>query len=391
MDVPFHVLMRRFEAADSATRCTGLKSRERRVIGSLRKVHSMGNKGGNSVAINRKMDAGAVRPVTNPNRRVIERSPIQKEIRRGQLIKDKSFIEVSTNIYVERRQPSWEVVKNSDNFACCIVNEFYVSDYELDFISESDIFSLRFVRSGELVIKSGSGMGIVASEQTASLHKMVAGHSYELLIKKDQDLQSVTLHFPVQCFWDEIDLNPLDFSAEALKPASLNDKLNAKFFMSAAMSEIVASMVDCSLTGDLRKKFLSLKSKEILYLFIDKMFSANIGNILEKSLQKHSSKIFLARDLISKKLSCDLSVAEISKSVGLNRTTLQRVFKEIFGISISDYARDIAMSAAREYLGDLNLSVAEVADALGYEHHSNFTAAFKKYYGYSPKDYRAHS
>lgn len=35
-----------------------------------------------------------------------------------------------------------------------------------------------------------------------------------------------------------------------------------------------------------------------------------------------------------------------------------------------------------------DLSIGQIADEIGYKNHSNFTAAFKRTYGYSPKKIR---
>ena len=46
------------------------------------------------------------------------------------------------------------------------------------------------------------------------------------------------------------------------------------------------------------------------------------------------------------------------------------------------------MEAAAEFLRDEKLSLAEVAEKVGYTNQSKFTAAFKNQFGMLPKEYR---
>jgi AraC-like DNA-binding protein len=46
------------------------------------------------------------------------------------------------------------------------------------------------------------------------------------------------------------------------------------------------------------------------------------------------------------------------------------------------------MVRARELLRDRSLSIAEVAEAVGYNHPTNFTAAFRRYFNQLPKQMR---
>jgi AraC family transcriptional regulator, transcriptional activator of the genes for pyochelin and ferripyochelin receptors len=318
------------------------------------------------------------------------RWPVPSEIKRNSLINDASFIENITTVSMARRQSSWEIVRGSDRFVFCIANDCHVNDFRLDFVPDSDILSLRFIRSGELALRSSIDGDVNVSAHMASLHKMIGGHSYELGIDKDQLLQSVTLHFPAEYIWNEIGLDPNDISLNLQKYILFSDELSMNYFMSTAMSEIVISMIDCKLTGNIRRNYLSVKAKELLYLFVHRAQNNAAGSdCIDFSLLKHKSKIFAAREVILKNLASSPSINEMSREVGLNRTTLQKGFKSIFGISISDYAREKLMAMARDLLDNLTLSIAEIADDLGYEHHTNFTAAFKKYHGYSPSFYRS--
>ena len=83
------------------------------------------------------------------------------------------------------------------------------------------------------------------------------------------------------------------------------------------------------------------------------------------------------------------TITELARQVGLNRSRLCVEFKEIFGTTVFEFCQGYRMNKARELLQDRNLSIAQVAESVGYEHATNFTSAFKKQFGFLPKAIRA--
>ena len=63
-------------------------------------------------------------------------------------------------------------------------------------------------------------------------------------------------------------------------------------------------------------------------------------------------------------------------------------FKKTFGVTFVDYLSKVRLSHARELLRNTTLSVAEVGERVGYLNASTFATTFKKYYGISPSDFR---
>ncbi len=59
----------------------------------------------------------------------------------------------------------------------------------------------------------------------------------------------------------------------------------------------------------------------------------------------------------------------------------------IRGISIGQYIRELRMGRALELLTTHRYSILEIAHAVGYSNPSQFSAAFKKFYGKAPTWY----
>ncbi len=77
----------------------------------------------------------------------------------------------------------------------------------------------------------------------------------------------------------------------------------------------------------------------------------------------------------------------VAKSVAMSGRTLQRRLREA-GTSFQVLVDEERRSAARAYLGDRHLAVAEIAYLLGYSEASAFVRAFKRWTGMTPKQFR---
>ena len=121
------------------------------------------------------------------------------------------------------------------------------------------------------------------------------------------------------------------------------------------------------------------------YLFCSKLMKHNT-NI--KPLSRKEYYVNQAVSLIENSYFKDISVQSISDAVGLDRTYLYRIFKEINGITIQEYITNLRLKRARYFLANSNLSYPEVAYFCGYLSEQYFSMAFKKVVGMSPSAYR---
>jgi transcriptional regulator GlxA family with amidase domain len=96
-----------------------------------------------------------------------------------------------------------------------------------------------------------------------------------------------------------------------------------------------------------------------------------------------------AQTEIAKDLRSLPSVPNLAERLGVSGRTLTRRFKMAAGLSIGDYALQRRLDEAQSLLRRTNLSVTEVADAVGLTDPSHFTRVFKKQLGLTPTRYRA--
>jgi len=82
-----------------------------------------------------------------------------------------------------------------------------------------------------------------------------------------------------------------------------------------------------------------------------------------------------------------LNVELLGASVGFSRVHIHRKLKELTGQSARDFIRTIRLEQAKKLLKQKNLTISQVADAVGFISLSHFSASFREFYGISPKEY----
>lgn len=102
--------------------------------------------------------------------------------------------------------------------------------------------------------------------------------------------------------------------------------------------------------------------------------------------RRQSEKV---RDYILAHVGEDLTLDRIARAVGISTSSIQRLFKEHFGTTVSDFIRLERLEMARTALERDGIQISQAAYLAGYRNPSSFTTAFKKTYGVSPKHRRA--
>lgn len=92
-----------------------------------------------------------------------------------------------------------------------------------------------------------------------------------------------------------------------------------------------------------------------------------------------------ARDILAADLKNPPGVEVLSKQAGSNAFKLKQLFHNYFDTTPYGLLLDLRMQKAHQLLATGQYPVSVVAEAVGYRHASNFSAAFMKYFGFPPK------
>lgn len=118
-------------------------------------------------------------------------------------------------------------------------------------------------------------------------------------------------------------------------------------------------------------------------------FISSIGTFFKnKKCLDSETLVENAQKYIQEHLSTNFSVEELSDYLFISSRHLRREFHRIMGKSIVDYILQRRMEKAMELLQHTNERTAQVGKQIGYADPQYFQRVFKKYTGYSVREYR---
>lgn len=138
-----------------------------------------------------------------------------------------------------------------------------------------------------------------------------------------------------------------------------------------------------SLCSNLIDKHILLKGKYGLGQDIDK----GIQQIVIKS---HDEQLMerLVKTINTNLSNPNFTVEILAENVGISRVQLHRKLKELLGLSASEFIRNLRLKQATVLLKENDITISQIAYAVGFSNPILFSSTFKKAYGCSPTEYR---
>ena len=229
--------------------------------------------------------------------------------------------------------------------------------------------------------------GISAALKPKTHHYLfVQGQEYELTFEREVKLAHIEFG--------------LDYFKSLLCPserwsAELHEKIQRQQMIYSGGSiacrntnEIIQSILNCGLTGNLRKLFLEAKVMELVALQLEHyrgLKEIQAPGSLRKSDLNLMDEV---KSFLSTNFTEEHSLHSIATHFGINEFKLKKNFKLKFGHTVFDFLFDLKMDHAYQLLRDGGKFVNEVSREVGYKNPNHFTTAFTKRFGVSPSKLR---
>lgn len=145
-------------------------------------------------------------------------------------------------------------------------------------------------------------------------------------------------------------------------------------------------ILGCRFQGNRRRYYLESKVLELLVLGFEQLqCSGQTHQGRFPSGRNNHNEVLQAREILLGNMTSPPSLAELSRKVGMNKTTLNQSFRKTYGVSVFEYLRICRLEKSRDLLQSGTMSVTDVALEVGYSQQSSFTTEFTKYFGENPK------
>ena len=99
-------------------------------------------------------------------------------------------------------------------------------------------------------------------------------------------------------------------------------------------------------------------------------------------------RVASARQLIDQSWKEPLSLADIARHCGLNRSKLSRGFRSLYGCTVAEAVAERRLAEARRQLIATDLPVGLIGYHSGYQNNASFSRAFCRRFGIPPSDFR---
>ena len=148
-----------------------------------------------------------------------------------------------------------------------------------------------------------------------------------------------------------------------------------------AMEPILGQILSCPYQGMTRRTYLTRKALKLVDLRLNAMLQAPFNDVRMRCISQ-------AATLLRTQMTQPPSLEALARQVGTNRFTLTQGFHRLYGTTPFGYLRAHRLAQARRLLMTSDLSVTEVAAAVGYTSPNRFATAFRQQNGLNPKAFQ---
>ncbi|WP_335966657.1 AraC family transcriptional regulator [Galbibacter sp. PAP.153] len=251
---------------------------------------------------------------------------------------------------------------------------------DLVFYNETseDFIHMSFLIEGEKIISLRGNNDVLNESQECYMARVEEFKGY-VRLTGERPYREVNISFPYSYLQQRGIMEVNDFK-------SYNDN-HLVHPMSNEILTILAHIQETTLEGVSKRLFLEAKLLELLALQLNNYKNGQIqksGVNQDKILKK----LYAAKQFMLENLDQNYSIKEMSRKMALNEYIFKKEFKRVFGCSVNEFYSDKKMNKAKELLKVTQLPIYEIAGEVGYKNATHFSAAFKRAYGKTPKQFR---
>tara|TARA_R110000868_G_scaffold106443_2_gene291917 strand:- start:7695 stop:8669 length:975 start_codon:yes stop_codon:yes gene_type:complete len=150
---------------------------------------------------------------------------------------------------------------------------------------------------------------------------------------------------------------------------------------------ILSSIERKDITGTANRMYLKAKVFELIAIQMEnyKNRALNCNQITQDKILKKTYRI---KQLIKDNLHKNYTTQQLGDEVGITGQNLNKEFIRVFGYTVNEFSAMEKMNKAKLMLENTQKLVYQIAEEIGYQNATHFSAAFKRRFGTTPKQYR---
>ena len=141
-------------------------------------------------------------------------------------------------------------------------------------------------------------------------------------------------------------------------------------------------------TTDWQLQLLKNQIELLLIRLYDRFCREQPATLSGKRENSYEAKFSRVRQFLREHLGERLTLADICRETGFSGSTLKRIFESQAECGVIHYFLTMKITEAKRLLGDTDMTVTEIAEALGFSSVHYFSRIFKQFTGRNPNSFR---
>lgn len=179
------------------------------------------------------------------------------------------------------------------------------------------------------------------------------------------------------------DTRTADIPVLCMSPTSnLEDKLKA--FAHGAVDFLLKPVVTQEAVARIRIHLTTKRRIDRLQSMVAQTVLDRVGDQAYPDEQIFSQ----ALSMLEKQMAKPPRLIDLARALGANERRLTEIFRKRVGMTVFDYFSEVRLETARHLLEASRMRIQTIASHVGYSNAGDFTRAFRRRYGISPRQHR---
>ncbi|PCI54353.1 MAG: hypothetical protein COB36_10205 [Alphaproteobacteria bacterium] len=293
-----------------------------------------------------------------------------------------------TYISGEEGKGYWDHIEISPGLLITITDVLYYKPHRM-YLPAERMLKIRIICSGLLSIPNEDKE---ISEGSVLLQYIGGNKETEYFVKPGLPLRMVTIHAKPEV------LKNLGVTPEIL-PTFMKNPMDSKvddifilfIDLETRLVRIAREIIESRdlIREELRLTYVRGKAYELFCEALQRSTPLIERQVVGIKFRKNDiRRLHEAKRILASHLDESITVAELSRLVGINRTKLKAGFREYFKETIHGYSMRLRLEEAFRLIEGTELQMAEIGRMVGFKYAANFTQNIKRYYGVRPLELR---
>lgn len=265
-------------------------------------------------------------------------------------------------------------------------NDFHMSQYRSMYQAVDTMLAVDYCREGSLTMEWGNGMYCMKKSGSVCIDSRV--HHKGMTYFPTRHYHGITIGFVSSLAEKALEENaagiPVDL--KALRKKFCGDD---GYFIIQENETLRRLFTDLYRVPENAKfPYFRTKVLELLVcLSVIEVKDVNDGGTY--FYKDRVEKTRAAQRLISENIDQDYTIERLAERFDISQTALKDCFKSLYGKPVYTWLKEFRIEKAKEYLTERDdMSICDIAGAVGYKSQAKFGAVFKKLCGMTPNEYR---